>query len=394
MTAQRSADQILIEEGLRAARALLHRNLTTHGILAATPSARAEKRRYTRIFGRDAGVCALAMALSGDAVLVAGARAGLLTLARHQADNGQIPKFVDPAEQEPDFWYLGCIDATLWWLIAADFLATHAPDAQFGLQLAPHTERALAWVRAQEHPRLDLVQQNEASDWADIMPRSGFVLYSNALWYLVKRRYNLPGAEQTYYHFNHLFHPFSRDLPEYHRLRLLAHYVRQSVRRRDLYLSFVNFSYFGKEGDVFGNLLAILFGLADARKAKKIIGALARDAVSDPVPVRVTCVPIRRRDPLWRLYMARHRQNLEFQYHNGGCWPFVGGFWVMALAAQGHPEQARAELVRLAGANRRNRWQFNEWFHGKTGAPRGMPGQSWNAAMFLLSHHALTTRIF
>jgi hypothetical protein len=389
-----AADADLIAEGARAARALLHRNLTPHGILAATPSARAEKRRYTRIFGRDAGICALAMTLSGDAGLVAGARAGLLTLARHQADNGQIPKFVDPEEQEPDFWYLGCIDATLWWLIAADFLGTHAPDAGFEREIAPHIERALIWSRAQEHPRLHLVQQNEASDWADIMPRSGFVLYSNALWYHVKRRFGLPHADATYHHFNHLFHPFSRDLPDYHRLRLLTHYARRKVRRPDLFLSFVNFSFFGEEGDVFGNLLAILFGLAEAGHADRILSALEREAVSDPVPVRVTCEPIHRRDPLWRLYMARHRQNLEHQYHNGGCWPFVGAFWVMALAAQGRGQQARQELDRLAAANRRNRWQFNEWFHGKSGEPRGMPGQSWNAAMFLLANHALTAEVF
>jgi hypothetical protein len=394
MKAQQSDDPGMIEECAQAARALLHRNLTAHGILAATPSVRAEKRRYTRIFGRDASICALAMALSGDPALVAGARASLATLAQHQADNGQIPKYVDPEEQEPDFWYLGCIDATLWWLIAVDFMATHAPQKRFAKALAPAVERALAWLHAQEHPRLHLVQQNEASDWADIMPRSGFVLYSNALWYHVKCRYQLATVAETRFHFNHLFHPFSRDLPEYHRLRLLTHYVRQQARRRDLYLSFVNFSFFGDEGDVFGNLLAILFGLAETAQSNRILRALDRAAVGDPVPVRVTCTPISRRDPLWRLYMARHRQNLEHQYHNGGCWPFVGGFWVMALATCGRQPQAQQELVRLAAANRRNHWQFNEWFHGKSGVPRGMPGQSWNAAAFLLAQHALKDGIY
>src|SRR3989304_2845622 len=47
---------------------------------------------------------------------------GLVTLGRLQAANGQIPKFVDLRRQEADFWYLGCIDATLWWLVALDFL--------------------------------------------------------------------------------------------------------------------------------------------------------------------------------------------------------------------------------------------------------------------------------
>jgi hypothetical protein len=383
-----------VEEGARQALQLLQRNLTPQGILAASPSARARARAYTRIFARDAGICALAMVLSGDERLIAGARAGLVTLARHQADNGQIPKYVDPEGQEPDFWYLGCIDATLWWLIAVRFVAARTADAALERELAGQIDCAIAWLRAQEHPRLHLLQQNEASDWADIMPRSGFVLYTNALWYHVKRLYDLPHAETTSHHANHLFHPFSGDLPEYRRLRLLMHYARRGARNRELYLSFVNFSFFGDEGDVFGNVLAILLGLADSERANRIAGALERAHVADPWPVRVTCEPIRRGDPLWRRYMARHRQNLEHQYHNGGCWPFVGGFWVMALAALGLRQQAETQLLRLAQANREGGWAFTEWFHGRSGEPLGMRGQSWNAAALLLARHALEERVF
>src|ERR1700748_2968551 len=73
---------------------LLKRNLTEGGILAATPGDRAEQRGYTAIFGRDAAVCALGMAVSGDKLLEREAVTGLHTLAEHQAPNGQIAKFV------------------------------------------------------------------------------------------------------------------------------------------------------------------------------------------------------------------------------------------------------------------------------------------------------------
>ena len=33
-----------------------------------------------------------------------------------------------------------------------------------------------------------------------------------------------------------------------------------------------------------------------------------------------------------------------------------------------------------------------EWLHGKTLAPRGMPGQSWNAAAFLMAQHAVVSK--
>ena len=384
----------LISEASARAHALLARNTTESGILAATPGDAADARRYTRIFGRDAAICAIAMSLSGDAQLIRGARASLVSLAAHQAANGQIPKYVDPAGREGDFWYLGCIDATLWWLIALRFVARQGGESALEQELAANCLRAIQWLQAQEHPRLHLVQQNEASDWADIMPRSGFVLYSNALWYYVKRLYQLPAVEETHFHFNHLFHPFSRDLPEYHRLRLLMHYARHRARDQNLYLSFVNFSFFGEEGDVLGNLLAVLFGLADDAQANRIARALTHAKADKPWPMRAVCRPIRRNSRQWRAYMERHRQNVEYQYHNGGIWPFIGGFWVMALALLGQRAAAEQALVELAAVNQTGDWEFNEWRHGKSGKPMGMKGQSWNAATLLLAHRSLSARLF
>src|SRR5579872_3717056 len=74
---------------------LLRRNMTPAGILAASAGARARRRGYTAIFGRDAAICAIGMALSGDPVLERAAAVGLETLGEHQAPNGQIPKFVE-----------------------------------------------------------------------------------------------------------------------------------------------------------------------------------------------------------------------------------------------------------------------------------------------------------
>jgi len=368
---------------------LLQDNLTPQGILAASPTEAAEARRYTRIFGRDAAICVLAMAGSGVEPLERGALASIDALARAQAPNGQIPKYVDPEGQDADFWYLGCIDATLWWLIAVDHLRRHSPlcEAQGGWE--PQVRKAIAWLQAQEHQRFFLLQQNEASDWADIMPRSGFVLYTNALWYRVKRLYDLPRQEETHDHFNHLFHPFRRDLPDYPRSRLLGHYARRGRRNPDLYLSFVNLSFAGNEGDVFGNVLAILYGLAGDSMAEGIVQALSRARVADPYPVRVVVDPLSPRDPLWRAYMGRHRQNHPHQYHNGGIWPFVGGFWTLALAQLGKRDQAQQELGKLAQALSLDDWRFTEWFHGRTLQPCGMAGQSWNAAAFLVARQAL-----
>jgi hypothetical protein len=79
--------------------------------------------------------------------------------------------------------------------------------------------------------------------------------------------------------------------------------------------------------------------------------------------------------------------------HNGGIWPMVGGYWiaalVAALVAAGEQDKGARELVKLARACALDDWAFNEWLHGRSLEPMGMPGQSWNAAAFLMAERAV-----
>jgi len=383
-------DTQLIEECLKRSLDLLRENLGPHGFLAARPTDKAIARGYDRVFGRDAALCAIAAARSGDPQLIRGARRSIAALATHQAANGQIPKFVEPEAGRGDFWYLGCIDATLWWLIAVK-LVDRATQGRLEHRFQERIGRALVWISCQEHPLICLLQQNEASDWADIMPRSGFVLYTNALWLYVKKLYRLPGTTTTRQHANWLFIPGSH-LPDYRRLRLLIHYAKRAPPKTDLYLSFVNLSFWGEEGDVLGNLLALLFGMADEHRRERVLDTIATHPTA--YPGLSVLDPIRPTSRQWRPYMERHRQNLPHRYHNGGLWPMIGGFWVLALAAAGRKVVARQQLARLAQANAVDDWRFTEWFDGSDGTPRGMAGQTWNAALFLLANEALGKTIF
>jgi hypothetical protein len=71
----------------------------------------------------------------------------------------------------------------------------------------------------------------------------------------------------------------------------------------------------------------------------------------------------------------------------------VGGFWVAALVASGRTALARTELVKLAAACALGDWRFTEWLHGRTLALRGMPGQSWNAAAYLIAEYAVREQV-
>src|SRR5919198_3821401 len=107
--------------------------------------------------------------------------------------------------------------------------------------------------------------------------------------------------------------------------------------------------------------------------------------LDEPHPIRCLYPVIRPGDKDWRDYYRVRNLNLPHHYHNGGIWPFIGGFLVAALVRAGRQAQAERQLRRLAALNRLGRdeeWEFNEWFHGQSGRPMGFAGQSWSAAMY------------
>jgi len=223
--------------------------------------------------------------------------------------------------QEAIFWfYLGVYRFDI---VVADALALSAIGAAVpvgcGRQYAKRIKLAIQWLLAQEHQRFFLLQQTRPATGPTSCRAPGFVLYTNTLWYCVKRLYGIEHAQETHENFNGLFHPFSADIAEYRRARLLNDYVLQRGATATLYLSFVNFSFFGEEGDVFGNVLAVLLGLADARASTRTLDALTKAQVNDPYPVRVVTRPIKTRQfacggRTWRVI----GKNFVWQYHIRG----------------------------------------------------------------------------
>lgn len=369
---------------------LLIRNSSKYGILASSPQKNAVTRNYLSIFTRDASICSLGMVASKNQQLITIAKKSLQTLAKYQANNGEIPNYVKPEKSYVDFWRLGSIDATLWWLLAINFYDKYSEDKKLKKTLEAKITKSLNWLACQEHNNDGLLRQTEASDWADIMPRSGKVLYTNALWYKVKKEYNLFEKEKTAKNFNLLFYPFNNNrqkLPESDQATIKTIIKKKKIG--DFYISFANYLYWGEDIDVFGNSLTILSDLSTRTIAKKIIHFIDKKKKLAGFPVPVTFSPIKEDSKLWRKYMESHKQNYPYQYHNGGTWPFAACFFAMALHKSRLKKEAKQELEKIAELNQANDWQFNEWFHTKTGQARGMHGQSWNAGAFLLAYHNL-----
>ncbi|OGF22347.1 glycoside hydrolase [Candidatus Falkowbacteria bacterium RIFCSPHIGHO2_02_FULL_42_9] len=388
----------MIEECYKKSIILLLNNSNDYGLLASAPSDRAKQRNYLSIFARDASICAMGMVASKNLKLIAIAEKSLKNLAAYQANNGQIPNYIKPETKTTDFWYLGCIDATLWWLIAIKFFDRYSTKKSLlKNRLKQNIAKAISWLEAQEHQKFYLLEQNEASDWADIMPRSGYVLYSNVLWFWVKKLYKLKTINKTKKNFNFLFYPWQKIplsyFKETRRAKKLINYIKNGHNKLPHYLSFVNYSFWGKETDVYANLLACLLDLPDKKLQAKIADCLQKEKNNSPLPIKTCFHPIKQNDKLWRPYMLEHKQNHPEQYHNGGIWPFISCLWPMLIHKNGGQNKAWQELKKVALANKLNNWEFNEWLHGQTGKPLGMAGQSWNAGMFLLAYHYLNNQI-
>lgn len=376
---------------------LLLKNSTKFGLMAATPSEESRKEMYVNIFARDASISSMGMIASKNKDLVNISKIGLLNLAEHQTNLGQIPSSVSPENENDYFYYLGSIDSTLWWLIAVDFYDKYTEDKEFKINLSEKINKALNWLFYQDTNNDGLLEQGEASDWADYMPNNGIVLYTNVLWYRVLHLYGYEDERELALDgLNNIFLPHEADVKksiylqkENHRVKTLE-MLKKELENVPHYLNYISYRYSSDRCDVFGNSLAILFNVANKKKSNEIIRYIVDNKANKKYPIKILFPAITKKDQDYREYLDDEPSlNKTNCYHNGGVWPFIGGFWILALKKSGQHDLAKKELRRLAEINKKNNWEFNEWFNSKNFKALGMKGQSWNAAMYILAYHSV-----
>ncbi len=91
-------------------------------------------------------------------------------------------------------------------------------------------------------------------------------------------------------------------------------------------------------------------------------------------------------DPDWHPRYASF--NKPGEYHNGGIWPFICGFYVAALVAAKRYALAAEKLLVLTrciklSTNGDVSYGFNEWIKAQNGQPMGQDWQTWSAALYL-----------
>lgn len=416
----------LTDEARRRAEALLLANGGELGLLGANQA-------YLQVWARDSMICGLGLLLCGEGLAIH--RRSLATLGRFQSPLGKIPHNVgfsavadpaliahggrlevggQPGVAVEDTIHAGCIDGNLWYIIGHYYAYAVSGDLTALTAAWPGLERALLWLRYQDSNECGLLEVHEAMDWADLFANRYNVLFDNVLYYAAWRCMGLMAqelgagqpaewyfaqAEDVRLKVNRLLWVGPEepsDLAWIAAERKEWLYVRRRVEaelvERPFYLPYMAFRDYADRFDTLGNLLAVLFGVADRSKADKILDYIQACGLDEPRPVAALYPPLRPGDKDWRDYYRVRNLNQPHHYHNGGAWPFIGGFYVAALVRAGRHHEAAHQLGRLAEMNRQGRngeWEFNEWFHGRSGRPMGYAGQSWSTAMYIYAHDAV-----
>lgn len=363
----------LIDKAKKAAmEVLLHNN---HGAYRNLP--RTAGWGYPEPYTRDLMICSLGVLTSQNNRLLKSLRRVLQTLAKNQSELGHIPSLVHDSQDR------GSSDTTPLFLMAVGVYRKTIGEHDF---LEDAVRKALTWMEYQSPANRALVAQLPTSDWRDEQWVMGYGLFVNTIVYTYLC---LLGRDEQAAKVKEAMERFTVKGERQHR-----HVHEGLVLRYKPYYAMWSYKVYRSERfDLLGNSLVILSGIASPTRARKLIlwiekesealkqnEDLAVDLPSNFFPY------VRPDDPDW---LPRYKKyNQPGEYHNGGVWPFICGFYVAALVAAKRYGLAERKLLALTELVRPARvadveFGFNEWHRAQDGTPQGQDWQSWSAAMYL-----------
>lgn len=377
-----SPDWKLVDRAKTAAIEVLLHNL--HGPYRGLP--RTAGWGYPEPYTRDLMIAALGVLVAGNDRLTKAWRRTLETLAKNQTPLGHIPSLVhDPDDR-------GASDTTPLFLLATAMFRISTGEDDF---LDEAVGKALTWMAYRSPCDRVLVAQLPTSDWRDEQWVLGYGLYVNTTLYAALRlfgcRERADVLREMMAHFTVKGEQQQRHVHEGLVLRNKPYYAMWSYK-----------VYRSERFDLLGNSLAILSGIASPTRAGHLVtwieaecAALRRNGLL-AVELPPNFFPyVRPDDPDW---MPRYmKYNQPGEYHNGGIWPFICGFYIASLVAAGRYRLAERTLLALTELVRLRReadveFGFNEWHRAQDGTPQGQDWQTWSAAMYLYAAHCVQTQ--
>jgi len=362
-----------VQEAKAEALAVLLHNM--HGPYRGLP--RTAGWGYPEPYTRDLMISSLGVLASGHKKLIASLRRVLEVLAGNQTRLGHIPSLVHDPEDR------GASDTTPLFLLAVGIFRRAMNEPDF---LKEAVEKSLTWMDYQSIEDRVLVPQLPTSDWRDEQWVLGYGLFVNTVVYSYLRCFGLHDKANTV---QMLMNRFSITALRKHR------HVHEglSMPNKPYYALWSYKIHRSERFDLLGNSIAVLSGLASPSRASNLIMWIEQEsaAMRTNGDLAVDLPPnffpfIYPSDPDW---MPRYEKyNRPGEYHNGGIWPFVCGFYIAAVVAAGKQKLAEQKLLALTdlvtpAADPNLAFGFNEWMRAKDGLPAGQDWQTWSAAMYL-----------
>jgi hypothetical protein len=368
-----SANWQEIEKAKKAALEVLLHN--AHGPYQGLP--RTAGWGYPEPYTRDLMFSIFGIAVTDNKKLMESMRKVLETLAKNQTEHGHIPSLVHDKEDR------GSSDTTPLFLLATGIFRKITGENDF---LHKAVSKAMTWMDYQSPSDRYMVAQQPTSDWRDEQWVTGYGLFVNTLVYSYLR---LHGENKKADMVRHNMSRFTITDGIMHR-----HVHEGLVVKYKPYYAFWSYKIHSSERfDLLGNSLAILSGLTSHSRAEEMVswieeayanmrkrGELAVDLPPNFFPF------IKPEDPDWHERYSLY--NNPGEYHNGGIWPFICGFYVAALVAVKRYKLAEKKLLTLtqilksSNSNNMN-FGFNEWIKAQNGKPMGQDWQTWSAALYL-----------
>ena len=344
---------------------------------------------YPEPYTRDLMISILGIAVSGNQDLLESIQRVLETLAKNQTEHGHIPSLVhDPDDR-------GASDTTPLFLLALAIFRRVSGERRF-LQKA--AQKAMTWMAYQSPSDRFLVTQQPTSDWRDEQWVMGHGLYVNTLVYTYLRLFEQHDQAE---HLLKGMRRFTITGDVIHR-----HVHEGLVVPHKPYYALWSYKLYSSERfDLLGNSLAILSGIAPPSRAEEMIGWIEEECsgmqkkglLSLDVPPNFFPF-IKPGAPDW--YPRYRKFNKPGDYHNGGIWPFIVGFYVAALVAAKKYQLAEEKLMALTEVvktsntrlNKNLKFGFNEWLKAQDGKPKGQNWQTWSAALYLYAAKCVEER--
>lgn len=372
---------------------LLHKVTTPNGFLASAENT----TNYQRVWARDGVICGLAALASGDEQLVSTFKNTLETLANHQHKIGTIPSNVLIDKDKIDVSYgglAGRVDAVTWFVIGVCQYGIQLNDAAFVAKYESHIETCLALLDSWEFNNKHLIYVPLSGNWADEYITDGYVLYDQLLRIWALKSYN---------HFakSDIISDKIESITKQIEINFFPNSIGEKYHERaynevdfKAYLpcSFSPSGYKTKF-DAFANSLILLLNIGSIECQKAILDfskSLASETKLGLLPA--FWPPIFQEDEHWNLLKNNCKyefRNYPYEFHNGGSWSMVNGFFGLSLLSKSENEVAKDVLDKVNHANAINDYSFYENFNTQTQEPNGVSYCAWSAAAAVLVHQSL-----